>query len=69
MNTTIELHPEFLTKNGEREFAVLPYGEYQALREWLEDVEDILDLREAREEDAGKPNMTLDQVKKELGMQ
>lgn len=69
MNTTIELHPEFLTKNGEREFAVLPYVEYQALQEWLEDIEDILDLRDAREEDAGKPNMTLDQVKKELGMQ
>jgi hypothetical protein len=68
MSRTIDLHPEFLTKNGEREFAVLPYGEFMALQEWLEDVEDILDLREARAEDAGKPNMTLDEVKKELGI-
>ncbi len=68
MNTTIELHPEFLSKNGEREFAVLPYSEYKALQEWLEDIEDILDLRDAREEDAGKANMSLEEVKRELGI-
>ena len=68
MSKTIELHPEFLSKNGEREFAVLPYGEFKALQEWLEDIEDIFDLREARAEDAGKPTMTLDDVKKELGI-
>lgn len=69
MNTTIELHPEFITKNGEREFAVLPYSEFQTLQEWLEDIEDILDLREAREADAGEPNMTLEEVERELGIQ
>ncbi|HMJ09492.1 MAG TPA: hypothetical protein VK468_10830 [Pyrinomonadaceae bacterium] len=68
MNTTIELHPEFLTKNGEREFAILSYGEFQALQEWLEDIEDILDLRQARETDAGQPNMTLEEVELKLGM-
>ena len=68
MNTTIELHPEFLRKNGEPEFAVLPYAEYRALEEWLEDVEDILDLREAREEDAGQSNFTIEEVRKELGI-
>ena len=68
MITTIELHPEFLRKNGEPEFAVLPYAEYRALEEWLEDVEDILDLRAAREEDAGQPNFTLEEVRKDLGV-
>ena len=24
----IDLHPEFLTKNGQKEFAVLPYKEF-----------------------------------------
>lgn len=68
MNTTIELHPEFLTKNGSREFAVLPYAEYEALQEWLEDIEDILDLRQAREEDQGKSNFTIEEVRKDLGL-
>ena len=68
MNTTIELHPEFLRKNGEPEFAVLPYAEYRALEEWLEDVEDILDLREARREDSGQSNFSIEDVRKELGI-
>jgi len=68
MAVHIELHPEFLTKNGEREFAVLPYSEFKALQELLEDIEDILDLRAAREEDAGKPNLSLEEVKQDLGI-
>ncbi len=68
MITVSQLHPEFLRKNGEPEFAVLPYAEYRALEEWLEDVEDILDLQAAREEDRGRPNFTLEEVKKELGI-
>ncbi len=48
--TKPELHPEFLTKNGKREFAVVPYEEYQALWEWIEDMEDLMDLRVAKEE-------------------
>ena len=29
---TIELHPEYLTKNGKKEFVVVPYEEFQALQ-------------------------------------
>jgi hypothetical protein len=68
MNSTIELHPEFLRKNGEPEFAVLPYAEYKALQEWLEDIEDILDLRAAREEDLGEPTLTIEEARTELGL-
>ena len=66
--TSIDLHPEFLTKDGQREFAILPYSEFVALQEWLEDVEDLLDLREARKDDAGSSNVRLDQVEKEFGI-
>jgi len=66
--TTVELHPEFLTKNGEREYAVLPYSEFVALEEWLEDVEDVLDLRDAREDDDGSPGYSIEQVKQDLGI-
>jgi hypothetical protein len=44
-----ELHPEILAKNGRNEFAVLPYEEFVALEEWLTDVEDLLDLRDAKQ--------------------
>ena len=41
----IQLHPEFLTKDGKKEFAVLPYEEFVALQELLADAADVLDLR------------------------
>jgi hypothetical protein len=44
----IQLHPEFLTKNGNREFAVLPYEEFIKIQELLEDLED---LRQAKKEE------------------
>jgi PHD/YefM family antitoxin component YafN of YafNO toxin-antitoxin module len=39
----IELHPEFITKNGQKEFAILPYEEFLKLQEILEDLEDLRD--------------------------
>jgi hypothetical protein len=66
--TAIELHPEFLTKNGEKEFAVLPYQEFVALQEWLEDAEDLLDLRAAQKEEADAPTIGLSKLEKEFGI-
>lgn len=65
---TLELHPEFLSSNGQRQFAVLPYEEYVALSELLEDLEDLRDLEIARKENEGQPSFTLHEVKKELGI-
>ena len=66
--TTIELHPEFLTADGKKQFAVLPYSEYVALQEWIEDTQDLLALKFAREENANEPSYTIDEVRKELGI-
>ncbi len=44
----LRLHPEFLTKDGKKEFAVLPYDEFVALQELLADAADVLDLRKAK---------------------
>ena len=66
--TTIELHPEFLTKNGEKQFAVLSYQEFVALQEWLEDAEDLLDLRAAQKEEANLPTINLSELEKEFGI-
>ncbi len=67
--TPIELHPEFLTKNGEKQFAVLSYQEFVALQEWLEDAEDLLDLRAAIKEESDAPTISLSEIKKEFGIQ
>lgn len=67
--TAIELHPEFLTKNGNKEFAVLSYQEYVALEQWLEDAEDLLDLRIAQNEEANAPTTSLSEIEKEFGIQ
>lgn len=64
----IELHPEFITKNGQKEFAVLPYEEYLALQEFLADVEDLMDLRAAKQEEGDAASVSLAEVKKMLGL-
>jgi hypothetical protein len=64
--TRPELHPEILTKNGRKEFAVLPYEEFVALEEWLADVEDLLDLRAAKEAEQNAPTVSLAEVESRL---
>lgn len=54
-----KLHPEILTKNGRKEFAVLPYEEFLALQEWLEDLEDLVELRAAKESEQDMPGVPL----------
>ncbi|QYX33049.1 type II toxin-antitoxin system Phd/YefM family antitoxin [Sphaerospermopsis torques-reginae] len=62
----IELHPEFLTKNGEKQFAVLPYEEFLIIKEFLADLEDLRDLRDAKEEEKNSVSVSLADVKKML---
>jgi PHD/YefM family antitoxin component YafN of YafNO toxin-antitoxin module len=62
----MQLHPNYLDKNGKREFVVLPVEEYDQLRAYIEDMEDLLELRKAKQEEASSPVFTLDQVKREL---
>lgn len=67
--TTIELHPEFLSSGGKKQFAVLTYEEFVALEEWIEDTHDLHALRLAREENRNEPSYTIDEVRKELGIE
>ena len=64
----IQLHPEFLTKDGKKEFAVLPYEEFVALQEILADASDLVDLREAKSQESSAPGVPLGEVKDLLGM-
>ena len=62
----IKLHPEFLIKNGEKQFAVLTYEEFLAVQELLADAEDLLELRQAKDAEGKERSIPLSQVKREL---
>jgi len=64
----IKLNPQFLIRDGKREYVVLPYEEFEEIQARLEDAEDLLALELARREDAGKPTVSLEDMQRRLGM-
>ena len=62
----LELHPKILEKDGKKEFAVLPYEEFERLSQELADYEYLKDLRAAKHEEKDSPSTTLAEVRKEL---
>ncbi len=64
----IDLHPEILTKNGKREFVVLPYEEFVALQEEMEEWEDLRQLEEAIAAEKATPSIPWAEAKKRLGL-
>ncbi len=65
----LDLHPQFLVKDGQKESVVPPYEELLAIQERLEDAEDLLELRKAKQEDAREPGMSLDDVRRRFRLQ
>ncbi len=63
-----ELHPQFITEGEATRFVVLPFSEWELLRELLEDADDLRALREAKTEDGEEPCWSLAQVRTELGV-
>lgn len=67
----LKLHPEILSKNGRKQFVVLPNKEFLAVQERLADAEDLMDLRKAKRAkraEGGKKSIPLTAVKRELGL-
>ncbi|HLO87315.1 MAG TPA: type II toxin-antitoxin system Phd/YefM family antitoxin [Nostocaceae cyanobacterium] len=62
----LELHPQFLTQNGQKQFAVLSYEEFLQIMELLEDLEDLRDLRAAKEVEKDSHSISLSDVKRKL---
>jgi hypothetical protein len=60
----LKLHPIFLKKNGRKEFVILPYEEFKAIQELLEDFEDIVLLEQARDRNAGAPGYSSEEVRR-----
>ena len=61
-----QLHPQFITEGEATRFVVLPFNEWELLRELLEDARDLRELREAKEEDDDAPALSLDEVRAQL---
>ena len=64
----MKLHPQVIEREGKNEFVVLPYEEFQALTELINDYEDLKDLREAKEEAKSEKSVPLKKVISELGV-
>lgn len=64
----MKLNPQFVTRDGKPEYAILPYEQFEELQECLEDAADLIALDRARREDAGKPTISFAEMQKELGI-
>ena len=62
----MSIHPQVIEKDGVKEFVVLPYEEFLAIQEQLEDYQDLMDLREAKRESKDEASMPLDAVRLQL---
>jgi hypothetical protein len=61
----IELHPSFIEREGKREYAVLPYEEFEKLQSFIEDAQDLFSLRQAKAEDDGE-HLSLAEIENRL---
>jgi PHD/YefM family antitoxin component YafN of YafNO toxin-antitoxin module len=64
----IVIHPNILERDGRKAFVVLPYEEFVAMEEELQEFEDLKQLRAAKAEAALEPAIPLDPARKELGL-
>ncbi len=64
----IELHPQIIRRDGQEAFVVLTWEEFVELRDQLDDLLDVVELRQAKRENEGKPTATLDEVAQAMGI-
>lgn len=62
----MSIHPQIIEKDGRKEFVVLPYKEYLAMSEALEDYEDLKVLREAKAAAQGESTVAWSEVRDEI---
>ncbi|MCK4983698.1 MAG: hypothetical protein KAS17_12285 [Victivallaceae bacterium] len=64
----LTLHPNILEKGGVKEFAILPFDEFQKVQSELQDYEDLKDLREAKVKELNIKAFSLSEAKKKLNI-
>ncbi len=57
---------QIITKDGKKEFAIIPYADFLRIREDLEDYEDLRCLREAKKSEKRAPTVGLPALKRSL---
>ena len=62
------LNAKILVKNGQRQFAVLPYEQFVALQKRLADLEELLELRKAKRVEGKKRSIPLAEAKRRIGL-
>lgn len=64
----MSIHPQFIEHDGKKQFAILPYDEFLAMQQALEDAEDLGLLREAvaEAESTGDNGMPFEEFVSEL---
>ena len=62
----MNLHPQFIGKEGSEEYVVLPIDEFRAVAEALEDYQDLQDLRSAKEAEGAAASTSLADVVSQL---
>jgi PHD/YefM family antitoxin component YafN of YafNO toxin-antitoxin module len=60
------IHPQFIEREGKKEFVVIPYEEFLAIQEIFEDYEDLKDLREAKSLAEKEAGVALSSIRSEL---
>lgn len=63
----MNIHPKYLEENGRPVFVVLPIHEFEAIRERLEDLDDLADLRAAKQDEGTAPVVSLADARATLG--
>jgi PHD/YefM family antitoxin component YafN of YafNO toxin-antitoxin module len=64
----LELKPQIIKKNGRNEFVILTWEEFEAVREAIEDAEDLPILEQAIEEHKGEPGIPQDEIARRYGV-
>ncbi|MCG8525313.1 MAG: type II toxin-antitoxin system Phd/YefM family antitoxin [Opitutales bacterium] len=62
----MSIHPQIIEKEGKKEFVVIPYEEFVAMQDSLEDYEDLKALREAKAESSEYTPVPLSSIKEDL---
>lgn len=65
----INLNPQILEKDGEKEFAVIPYDEFLNIQQELDDYECLKALREAKAKEADVETVPFEKAKKILNIE
>ena len=64
----LKIKPEFWTKSGGEQFVVLSLDDFEKVQELIEDAGLTRILRDAKRKEANARTISLEQVKKRLGL-